>query len=102
MHRPIIDTEYYHRNWFKPLDDCTVKRAYFQKWNSLRPNIDKLVLDERLCTMPVGVITVKSNFLFELIEDVMQRIIPMGIPMHLFEFDRWVKFLGFFSKNFHY
>lgn len=46
--------------------------------------------DERLITFPMGIIFHRNNFLYRLTEEVMEKVIPAGIPQYLFEFHQWM------------
>jgi hypothetical protein len=49
-----------------------------------------LLLPETLMTKPIGLAVDKNHFLFDLIEDTLQRILAAGIPQHSSEFHKWV------------
>jgi hypothetical protein len=52
-------------------------------------NIDLNLLNEPFFTIPVSMITVPNHFLFHAINEVMDRIIPAGIPQHWYNFQMW-------------
>lgn len=56
-----------------------------------------LVLEEILFSYQSGLSMSKKHFLYEFIEDTLQRIIPFGIPQHSADYHKWI-FYGRWEK----
>jgi hypothetical protein len=48
------------------------------------------ILHETLMKMQVGLAVDKDHFVYDKIEDTLQRIIPFGIPQHSADYHKWV------------
>jgi hypothetical protein len=53
-----------------------------------------LLLEETLMTKPIGLAIDKDHFMFDLIEDTLQRILAAGIPQHSAVYHKWVLYRG--------
>jgi hypothetical protein len=53
-----------------------------------------LLMPETLMTKPIALAIDKDHFLFDLIEDTLQRILAAGIPQHSAVFHKWVLYRG--------
>jgi hypothetical protein len=81
--------------YLKNHNNASAKLAFFANNQTVSElNIicqcSSLLLPETLITKPIGLAIDKNHFLFDLIEDTLQRILAAGIPQHSSEFHKWV------------
>ncbi|CAG9799895.1 unnamed protein product [Chironomus riparius] len=50
------------------------------------------ILNQALFSIQIGIGLIPNHFLYDLTEDVMQQLIPMGIVQYMLEFHTWMKF----------
>jgi hypothetical protein len=56
-------------------------------------NVDLNPFKEPFFTIPVSMVTTPNHFLFHAINEVMDRIIPAGIPQHWHNFQIWDRYI---------
>lgn len=66
--------------------------TFFDILHSETDGIQGIYLKQKLFSYPIGIGTFKNNFMSQLIEETLQRMIPAGVPQYLFEHHRWLKF----------
>lgn len=81
--------------YFANKDNHTMKLAFFMPEDTLfdlnaQCKCRARVLSECLFTIQIGLSTYRNHFLFDILEKVMEKFIPMGIVQHLFEFYMWI------------
>jgi hypothetical protein len=60
---------------------------------SVRCYDDPLFLDKPFITMPVAMVTFPNHFMFQVINEVMEKIIPAGIPQYWYSLQKWERYI---------
>jgi hypothetical protein len=95
----FFTTSEYEDFYIKNYNNASAKFALFAKngtvsWLNKICQCSSLLLPETLITKPIALAIDKNHFLFDLIDDTLQRIIAAGIPQHSAVYHKWVLYRG--------
>lgn len=91
----MINKSEFMRFYENHREDSSVELAFYADENNLlEMNMDcqcsNRILNEILATVQIGLAVDKNHFLFDLIEDTLQKIIPFGLVNHFIDLHKWI------------
>ncbi|KAG5671924.1 hypothetical protein PVAND_002092 [Polypedilum vanderplanki] len=96
----ILTKEEFTKIYLDQYKNASAKLAFYadnnimSEFNSLC-KCTNLLLQETLFTKQVGLAIEKEHFLYNLIEETLQKIIPFGISQHSADYHKWVLYRGY-------